>query len=120
MYCCLRYPFRGRSLDGIYKPENFELYTTASEKRGREGDSLLRAGSGLFASYSSQPARRSCLSESLRFGTRRSFLPFRPSQAAAAYYSPGLERDYIVMQSIASEHYPCGPRIQHRVCMRWE
>jgi len=52
----------------------------------------------------------------IAFRNEKGSLPFRPSQAAAAYYSPGLERDYIVMQSIASEHYPVAVHeYMHRV-----
>jgi len=96
--------------------ENFEIYTTAGEKRGREAILYFEQVRALFgklfkgANASKLPVRI------VAFRNEKEFLPFRPNEFAYAYYHSGLERDYIVMQSVASEHYPVAVHeYMHRV-----
>jgi Flp pilus assembly protein TadD len=85
---------------------NFELFTTAGEKKGREAvlyfeqvrSFFLRASGG--RSTSGLPVRI------VAFRSEKEFKPYRPAGFAAAYYLGGHDRDYIVMQSIRREFYP--------------
>src|SRR3982074_2206580 len=89
------------------KSSHFELYTTAGEKKGREAilyfeqvrdffGKILVEKKGLAAA----PVRL------IAFRSEEEYKPFQPSEAAVAFYLAGYDRDYIVMQSIAAEHYP--------------
>ena len=40
------------------------------------------------------------------FRSESQYKPYRINESAVAYYAPGRNRDYIVMQDISSEHYP--------------
>ena len=40
------------------------------------------------------------------FSGDRNYKPYRPNEAAIAYYRPGPDRDYIVMKSFDAEGYP--------------
>jgi tetratricopeptide (TPR) repeat protein len=100
------------------RTENFEMYTTAGEKRGRETILYFEQVRALFSKVfpSAPSASQMPPVRIVAFRGEEEFAPFRPRQAAAAYYSSGLERDYIVMQSISPEHYPIAVHeYMHRV-----
>ena len=86
--------------------ENFEMYTTAGEKRGREAILYFEQVHALFAQMFKSANTRKLPVRIVAFRNEKEFAPFRPGQAAAAFYGSGLERDYIVMQSITPENYP--------------
>lgn len=96
--------------------EHFEIYTTASEKRARETILYFEQVNALFSKLFQSVKASKMPVRIIAFRNEKEFSPFRPGQAAAAYYSPGRERDYIVMQSIASENYPIAVHeYMHRV-----
>ncbi|HEY3741555.1 MAG TPA: tetratricopeptide repeat protein [Bryobacteraceae bacterium] len=96
--------------------EHFEIYTTASEKRARDTILYFEQVRALFAKLFPSVKASKMPVRIIAFRNEKEFSPFRPGQAAAAYYSPGIERDYIVMQSIASENYPIAVHeYMHRV-----
>ena len=85
---------------------NFELYTTAGERAGRDlirhfeqvRSFFLQAfGSRLSAS---RPARI------IAFRNEKEYQPYRPNEFATAFFQPGAVHDFIVMSSASSEHYP--------------
>lgn len=86
--------------------ENFEMYTTAGEKKGRETLLYYEQVRALFAKLFKFDKPSKFPVRIVAFRNEKEFLPFRPGQAAAAFYAPSLERDYIVMQSINPENYP--------------
>jgi len=89
------------------KSTHFELYTTAGEKKGQEAILYFEQVQDFFSKVlgkgkSSTPA----LVRIIAFRSEKEYKPFRPSESAAAFYLNGYDRDYIVMQTIAAEHYP--------------
>ena len=85
---------------------NFELYTTGSERQGRDlvrhfeqvRSFFLQAfGSRLAAA---RPARI------IVFRNEKEYQPYRPNDFASAFYQPGDAHDFIVMSSGDGEHFP--------------
>jgi Flp pilus assembly protein TadD len=85
---------------------NFELFTTANEKRGREAilyfeqvrDLFLRIRPGSLANP--LPVRL------IAFQNEKEYKRFRINEFASAYYMGGDTRDYIVMGDVGAEHFP--------------
>ena len=85
---------------------NFELYTTAGERAGRDLIRHFEQVRGFFmqAFGSRLPGKRPA--RIVAFRNEKEFLPYRPSEAAAAFYQPGQLHDFIVMRSASADHYP--------------
>jgi tetratricopeptide (TPR) repeat protein len=84
---------------------NFELYTTAGERAGRDlvrhfeqvRSFFMQAfGTGLT---DAKPVRI------VAFRNEKEYQPYRPSEFAAAFFQPGDAHDFIIMSSASSEHY---------------
>jgi tetratricopeptide (TPR) repeat protein len=76
---------------------NFELFTDAGERTGREIlQQFERVHSFFELAYSNKKANAKpvCL---IAFRTAKEYQPYSPNEVAAAYFQPGSERDYIVM-----------------------
>ncbi len=89
------------------KSSHFELYTTAGEKKGREAILYFEQVRDFFGkilvdkkSPAAAPVRL------IAFRSEKEYKPFQPNESAVAFYLPGYDRDYIVMQSITAENYP--------------
>ena len=85
---------------------NFELFTTAGERNGREVArhfeqvrAFFREAMGL--GLKSGPPVRIVL-----FRSDKEFAPYAPNDFAAAFYLGAEDRDYIVMKSGSSEYFP--------------
>src|SRR6185503_17465547 len=90
-----------------FESTHFELYTTAGEKKGREAILYFEQVNDFFSKVLSKS--KSLTPRPVRivaFRNDKEYKPFRPSESAAAFYAAGYDRDYIVMQGIASENYP--------------
>jgi tetratricopeptide (TPR) repeat protein len=84
---------------------NFELYTTAGERAGRD---LIRHfeqvrsffmqgfGTGL---PEAKPVRI------VAFHNEKEYQPYRPNEFATAFFQPGDAHDFIIMSNASSEHY---------------
>ena len=85
---------------------HFELYTTAGEKKAREAILYFEQVRSFF--LQATPAKRvpEFPVRIVAFRSEKQFKPYRINEAAAAYYTQGRYRDYIVMQDISSEYYP--------------
>lgn len=77
---------------------NFELYTPLSEKSAREKvlyfeqlREFMSKSTRAIAQDSRIPVRI------ILFQTEKQFEPYRPNEVAAAYYTSGLDRDYIAI-----------------------
>jgi tetratricopeptide (TPR) repeat protein len=85
---------------------NFELYTTAGERPGRDLIKHFEQVRSFFTQAfgahlaSARPARI------IAFRNEKEYLPYRPSEFASAFYQPGAAHDFIVMSGASSEHYP--------------
>jgi len=85
---------------------HFELYTSAGEKKAREAILYFEQVRSFF--LQAIPSKRvpEFPVRIVAFRSEKQFKPYRVSEAAAAYYTQGRYRDYIVMQDISSEYYP--------------
>lgn len=85
---------------------NFELYTTAGEKKGREAILYFEQVRSFFKQASGYKRLSEFPVRIVAFRGEKQYQPYRINESAIAYYSRGRSRDYIVMQDISSEHYP--------------
>jgi tetratricopeptide (TPR) repeat protein len=85
---------------------HFELYTTAGEKKGREAILYFEQVRSFFLQASPSKRAPEFPVRIVAFRSESQYKPYRVSETALAYYTQGRQRDYIVMQDIASEHYP--------------
>ena len=85
---------------------HFELYTTAGEKKGREAILYFEQVRSFFLQASPAKHAPEFPVRIVAFRSESQYKPYRINESAVAYYAPGRNRDYIVMQDISSEHYP--------------
>jgi tetratricopeptide (TPR) repeat protein len=84
---------------------NFELFTTAGERAGRDLVRHFEQVRSFFLEafgLKSTDQKPVCI---IAFHGEKEFQPYRPSEAATAFYHGGSEHDYIVMSSADFEHY---------------
>ena len=85
---------------------NFELFTTGSERSGRDlirhfeqvRSFFVQAFGGAISS--ARPARI------VAFRNEKEFAPYRPNEFASAFYQPGELHDFILMSNGGAENYP--------------
>jgi Flp pilus assembly protein TadD len=85
---------------------NFELFTTAGEKKGREAILYFEQVRSLFIKLNASGHAPPFPVRIIAFRSDEEFAPYRMNDFATAYYLSGQERDYIVMKSIGPELYP--------------
>jgi tetratricopeptide (TPR) repeat protein len=79
---------------------NFELYTTESEKQGREVLLRFEQVRNFFADAPESPVRI------IAFSSHREFRPYAPNDSAIAFYVSKGANDCIVMEDLAPERLP--------------
>lgn len=85
---------------------NFELYTTAGEKRAREAVLYFEHVRSFFlATAGAKPPARAPV-RIVAFNSAREYRPYRMGAGAPAFAGGGPERDEIVMEGISEENYP--------------
>jgi tetratricopeptide (TPR) repeat protein len=85
---------------------NFELYTTAGDRAGRD---LIKHFEQVRSFFTQAFGSRLAAARPARlivFRNEKEYQPYRPNEFASAFYQPGAEHDFIVMSSASSEHYP--------------
>jgi tetratricopeptide (TPR) repeat protein len=88
------------------KSPNFELFTTAGERSGRDVARHFEQVRAFFldtmglASKSGMPVRI------LVFRSDKEYAPYAPNDFSSAFYQGTGDRDYIVMKSASSEQFP--------------
>jgi tetratricopeptide (TPR) repeat protein len=85
---------------------HFELYTTAGEKKGREAILYFEQVRSFFLQSSPSKHAPEFPVRIVAFRSESQYKPYRMNEGSVAYYAPGRDRDYIVMQDISSELYP--------------
>jgi len=85
---------------------NFELYTTAGEKKGREAILYFEQVRSFFLEASASKRASEFPVRIVAFRGEKQYQPYRLNDFATAYFTRGRNRDYIVMQDISGEHYP--------------
>jgi hypothetical protein len=86
--------------------EHFEVYTTGGEKRAHEALESFERIRGFFIDYLKLSPARQNPTRLIVFSGASEFKPYRPNEAAIAYYQPGPDRDVIVMRSLQAEDEP--------------
>src|SRR5471030_132988 len=84
---------------------NFELFTTAGERSGRD---LIKHFEQVRSFFIQAFGARLALGKPARiiaFRSEKEYRPHRPNEFATAFYQPGAEHDFIVMQSGSGDHY---------------
>jgi len=85
---------------------NFELYTTAGERQGKE---LIRYFEQVRSFFSQAFGAKPVAPRPARiivFRNEKEYQPYKPNEVADAYYQAGEGHDFIVMSSASSQHYP--------------
>lgn len=85
---------------------NFELYTTAGERAGRD---LIKHFEQVRSFFTQAFGSRLAAARPARlivFRNEKEYQPYRPNEFAGAFYQPGAAHDFIVMSGASSEHYP--------------
>jgi len=84
---------------------NFELFTTAGERAGRDLARHFEQVRGFFLQVFGVKSTGGKPVRIVAFHSEKEFYPYRPSEAATAFYHNGAEHDYIVMSSADAVHY---------------
>jgi tetratricopeptide (TPR) repeat protein len=85
---------------------NFQLYTTAGEFNGRDLVRHFEQVRGFFVQEFGDhltDAKPTCI---VAFRNGKEYEPYRPSEAASAFFQPNIAHDFIVMSSASVEQYP--------------
>ena len=85
---------------------NFELFTTAGERRGRDVILYFEQVRGFFLKATHTSGRSALPVRIVAFSSEKEYRPYRATEAAAAYAVGGHDRDYIVLSGTGSENYP--------------
>jgi len=85
---------------------NFELYTTAGERSGRQTLEQFEQIRGFFTQVSKSVATQRLPVTIVGFSGSKEYKPYAINEFAAAYYLGDQQRDYIVMSSLGSESMP--------------
>ena len=84
---------------------NFEFFTTANERTGRNMVRHFEQVRSYFQQIFGLKSGDAKPVRIIAFRNEKEFQPYRPSEAATAFYNSGTQHDYIVMSSADSEHY---------------
>src|SRR5688572_17254647 len=84
---------------------NFELYTNASERRGKETILYFEQVRDVFMRITSSKGTTLPV-RIIAFKSPKDFQPYNVRESAAAYYLGGWDRDYIVMGNIGPDYFP--------------
>lgn len=85
---------------------NFELFTTAGERNGRDLVLYLEQVRTFFVQAFDLSGSGSPPLRIVSFRTDKEYQPYSPSKVADAFFQPGIDHDYIVMKSAPGELYP--------------
>jgi len=85
---------------------NFELYTTAGERSGRDLIRHFERVRSFFLQAFGSRLPASLPARIIAFRNEKEYQPYRPNEFAAAFFQPGAMHDFIVMSDASSEHYP--------------
>ncbi|HEY1497236.1 MAG TPA: tetratricopeptide repeat protein [Candidatus Solibacter sp.] len=85
---------------------NFELYTTAGERSGRDLIKHFEQVRSFFTQAFGAHLAAARPARIIAFRNEKEYQPYRPSEFASAFYQPGAVHDFIVMSGASSDHYP--------------
>jgi Flp pilus assembly protein TadD len=85
---------------------NFELFTTAGERTGRDLVRYFEQVHSFFQQAFGLNGTAALPVRIVSFRSDKEYLPYRPSEVANAFFQPGFEHDYIVMKNPSTDLYP--------------
>jgi tetratricopeptide (TPR) repeat protein len=85
---------------------NFEMYTTAGSKDGRRTIEYFEQVREFFRRVRSQQVSTQLPVTIVAFKNAKEYRPYTINEVAVAYFTGDEQRDYIVMSSVGSEHFP--------------
>ncbi len=85
---------------------NFEIFTTAGERSGRDVARHFEQVRGFFAEAMGLGTQPGPPVRIVVFRTDKEYAPYSPNDFATAFYLGTDDRDYIIMKSASSEHFP--------------
>ena len=85
---------------------NFELFTTAGERNGREVARHFEQVRAFFREAMGLGLKSGPPVRIVVFRSDKEFAPYAPNDFAAAFYLGAEDRDYVVMKSGSSEFFP--------------
>jgi tetratricopeptide (TPR) repeat protein len=85
------------------RSQNFDVYTNAGEKSGREADRFFEQVRAFFLEQFGGFGRTYPPVRVVSFRSEKDYAPYRSGAFADAYYSGSEQQDYIVMQKFGSK-----------------
>lgn len=85
---------------------NFEIYSTANESNVRSTLLEFEELRAFFETLAPVDTEKTALVRIVAFNSPKEFEPYRPTEAAAAYYTAGMEHDIIVMSHVGADTFP--------------
>src|ERR1039457_6328651 len=99
---------------------NFELFTTAGERTGRDLVRYFEQVHSFFQQAFGLDGTAALPVRIVSFRSDKEYLPYRPSEVADAFFEPGFEHDYIVMKNPSTDLYRSEERRVGKECRsRW-
>lgn len=86
--------------------EHFEVYTTGGARAARDTLTHFERVHAFFGVVLGTAPKLPTRVRLIVFSNQRQFAAYRPHDKAAAYYLPGADRDYIVMERMDAEAVP--------------
>ncbi|HEY1342182.1 MAG TPA: hypothetical protein VGF59_31960 [Bryobacteraceae bacterium] len=88
------------------KSANFELFTTAGERSGRDLVRHFEQVRSFFVQVFGTDVSAARPARIIAFRSDKEYEPYRPNEFASAFYHPGTDHDVIVMRGASTENYP--------------
>jgi tetratricopeptide (TPR) repeat protein len=86
--------------------DHFEVYTTGNAGKARDALNYFERIHAFYADVLKINPPVKAPTRIILFSNEKEFAPYRPNEGAFAFYQPGPDRDYIVMQSLIDAAYP--------------
>jgi len=88
------------------KSPNFELFTTAGERSGRDVVRHFEQVRAFFQEAMGLGSKPGAPVRIVVFRSDKEFAPYAPNEFASAFYLGAQDRDYIVMKSASGQQFP--------------
>lgn len=85
---------------------DFEVYSSAGERNTRDTLHEFEQARSFFTQAMGVDVGQSASIRVLIFGSKKEYEPYRPNEAAAAFYLPAPDHDYIVLGGTGADVFP--------------
>ena len=86
--------------------DHFEIYTTAGAGKARDALNYFERVHAFYSDVLKVDPEVPARTRIVLFSGQKEYAAYRPIEGAFAYYQPGPDRDYIVMQALTAVAYP--------------